>query len=465
MHRPRPLSDQYYQKLIAPRSSTPDDQRREFILNVILCGLALISLVADLTTVSNHLQGNNADQASSIVVVLGFSVFTFTLWWWSRRGHYRFASYVVLGLLWLGATQMLMTWSFELPATQLAFAILVVTASVLLTAKAALRFNLVLVAYVLVMTYLQVYRYLHPDHGWLNQNLQLGDGIGYISALLVITLVSWLANREIDRSLDRARRSEATLEAERDQLEVKVVERTRELERAQLLRVMELQRLAEFGRLSAGLLHDVASPLTVASLNIKELSHESQSLLVRQAMQSLHYIERFLESARKQLKAQGDINNFVVSSEIKQVISILKHRAREAGVTVELNPHGRFKLLGDPVKFSQIMANLIINAIESYEHAVTSEKRQQVSIRVKQDGGWTVITVTDHGKGLSDDQIGRIFDTFYSGQDKNGSNMGIGLATVKRLVTDDFRGKLKVTSSARNGTRFTVYLRSPRKVT
>jgi len=268
-----------------------------------------------------------------------------------------------------------------------------------------------------------------------------------------------LANREIDLSLKRARHSEAVLELERDQLEVKVVERTRELERAQLERVMELQRLAEFGRLSAGLLHDVASPLTVASLNLKELGGKSEDILVRQAVQSLHYIERFLDSARKQLKAQSIDGDFMVAAEIKQIITILKHRAREAAVSVDLKPSPRIKMFADPVKFSQIVANLILNAIEAYDHN-SDESLRKIVIDTKQEGKWIVISVTDHGRGLSKDQMGRIFDTFYSTQDTNGANMGIGLATVKRLVEHDFNGRVKVASTPKAGTVFTVYLKN-----
>lgn len=459
MQKPRPFLDYIYQKLIAPRSDTPDDQRRELILNILLCGLGLISLLSDLTTVTNHIQGNNPDQASSIIVVLVFSLVIFFLWWRSRHGHYRSSSYIVLGLFWLGATQLLLTWSFELPSTQLAFAMLVVIAGVLLTARAALRLTLILIVYIFILSYYQVYGKLNPDHKWLNQSLQLADVIGLIAGLLVIGLVSWLANREIDRSLDRARRSEAELEAERDQLEVKVIERTKELERAQLERVMELQRLAEFGRLSAGLLHDVASPLTVASLNLKELGSKSQDLLVRQALQSMLYIERFLDSARKQLKAQSSVGSFTVSTEIKQVMTILKSRAREVSVSLELSPSPRVRLTGDPVKFSQIMANLILNAIEAYsvDDAKTDRK---ITITVSQDKKWTEVSVVDHGRGLTKGQIDRIFETFYSTQDSSSSNMGIGLATVKRLAEKDFKGRVKATSSARTGTRFTVYLQN-----
>lgn len=459
MIKPHLTVNYWYRKLIQPRSATTDEQRREFILNILLVSILLISLVANVTSISNHIA--NEDQvANSILEGIFITLLLGVFLWLSRKGHHKAISFVLLSFLLLISVGMLLSYGFNLQATQLLFIVLLVFSGVLLSARAALRLTLVLAVLVMILSYSQVQGHIHPDMSWLGENAKLGDSFSFVSGLLIIGIVSWLANREIDRSLDRALKSEAALEAERDQLEEEVIERTQELERAQLEHVIELQRLAEFGRLSAGLLHDVASPLTVASLNLKELDAQSpQSLLVRQALQSLHYIERFLESARKQLKSQGSIDNFLVSTEIKQVMSILKHQAREAAVKLELAPMPKYRLQADPVKFSQIIANLVLNAIESYSVNDGLAKRV-IKIETKQLKNWLVITVSDNSRGLSADQIPRVFDTFYSTQASGSTNMGIGLATVKRLVENDFGGSIKVSSSLRAGTKFTVRLRS-----
>ncbi|HTB48770.1 MAG TPA: HAMP domain-containing sensor histidine kinase [Verrucomicrobiae bacterium] len=447
----------WYQKLITPRSRTPDEQRRELILNILLCGLMIISLLADMSTISNHLQGNAVGRSDSLPPLLAFSCIIAILWWLSRKGLYKLGTYVLLSLVLIYATQLLLTWSFELPEAELTFGMLIVIAGVLLTARAALVVTFIIVGYVGLLSYAQVYSSLHPNTGWLNQRLELADSAGYLATLLIIGLVSWLANREIDRSLGRARASEAALEVERDSLEIKVVERTRALEQAQLQRVMELQRLAEFGRMSAGLLHDVANPLTIASLNLEQLGNQSQSLLVRRALQSLHHIERFLDSARKQLKSQGSVTNFVAQSEIKQVLAILNHRAREANVKLELLPALRRQLYGDPVKFNQIIANLVLNAIEAYDEETAPVKRRVV-IELKAQAKGLKLIVRDWGRGLSAEQHEQIFAPFYSTKPEGQKNMGIGLATVRQIVETDFKGRITTSCSPRQGTRFTVCL-------
>jgi signal transduction histidine kinase len=464
MQKLRPVTDYWYQRLIAPRSHSPDDRRRELILNILLCGLIGISLLGDAATIATHLHGNVPDPANSLAPVLAFTLVLIGLWIMSRKNRWRFSSYIILSFLLLVATQLTLMWSFELPGAQMTFTILLVLSGVLLSARTALKVTFGLAVYVLLISYGQVSGQLHPNTGWLDERAVFGDSVGFVAGLLIIGLVSWLANREIDRSLDRARRSEAALEIERDQLEVKVVERTRELEQAQLTRVMELQRLAEFGRMSAGLLHDVANPLTAASLNLKQLGITSRSSVpLRQALQSLHYIERFLEAARKQLKSQSSTTNFTVYKEVEQVMSILAHRARESGVSLKLHSKPRYKLYGDPVKFNQIVANLILNAIEAYDDSVPSARARRVLIDLEQGRQELKLTVTDYGQGLNQDQIENIFEPFYSTKSPNEPNMGIGLLIAKQRVEADFHGRIKVSSSPRHGTRFTVYLQNQAK--
>jgi signal transduction histidine kinase len=450
-------STSLYKNLISPHSLSPDDRRRELILNILLCGLFCASLLTDIASISNHLQRAEGSQGNSLASVLGFTLVLAFLWILSRKGWYKFSTYALLFIVWLGATQFLLLWSFQLAAVQLLFCMLVVLAGVLLTSKAAIRFTFGLALYVLLIGWAQASGRLNPDMSWFGQPLKYEDIIGFVAGLIVIGLVSWLANREIDRSLDRARRSEAALEAERDQLEVKVVERTRQLEQAQLQRVMELQRLAEFGRISAGLLHEVANPLTAASINLKQLSSESSSVLLSQATKSLHYIERFLDAARKQLKSQGEISEFVVSKEISQVLSILQHRARESAVKLKLMPSPRYRLYGDPVKFNQIVANLVLNAIEAYDSTETDKRL--VSISLKRNQKWLKLIVSDNGRGLKADQVSRIFEPMYSTKTSGRLNMGIGLTTVKQIVENDFQGRISVSSNSK-GTRFTLYLRN-----
>lgn len=270
-----------------------------------------------------------------------------------------------------------------------------------------------------------------------------------IGAALCLMVVGVLLEIRLTRS---------ALAAERDHLEQRVIERTKQLEEMQLRCTLELQRFAEFGRLSAQLLHDVATPLTVASLHLEQADHRS-SLAIRQARRSLQQLERYVSTARKQLQQESQPIEFVAQKEMKQLLSILRPVAQKAGVRLVINSGEAFCLHGDPVRFNQIMANVIANAIDAYADTSRTIKRPQVTVSFTKLERFGQITVHDQGKGITPIQLPRIFEPFYTTKQSNGRGLGIGLATVKRSVRQDFQGTICANSTLDQGTTFTMFLR------
>ena len=288
--------------------------------------------------------------------------------------------------------------------------------------------------------------------------LTTGDAVGFAAIFIIIGTVSWLANREIDRALTRAQRSEIDLAAERDSLEIKVIERTRELEETQLLRTMELQRFAEFGRLSANLLHEVASPLTAASLNLEQFSG-SKSTVIKQAQQNIRHIERYVSAARKQLQSESSQVRFSVKTELRQITNLLSPLARKAQIKITIRQASSYWLYGDPVHFNQLLGNLLVNAIDAYKDSDSSTATKLIEVAVTADSKMVTIIVKDWGAGISKPQLGRVFEPFYTTKSSSSRGMGIGLAMVKQFVEVDFHGSISVASAAATGTFFTVKLK------
>jgi signal transduction histidine kinase len=394
------------------------------------------------------------------------------MWLLSRRGHSGIVAYLFTLFLGLAATDFAVQWSFGLTAAEMLYALTIVIASVLLSARAGLYITGSVSVIILTVAYAQVHGILHPQTDWLRQQFGMGDAVAYIAVLCIIGLVTWLANKQIDESLDRARTSESALAAERDTLEIKVVERTYDLEQAQLARTMELQRFAEFGRLSAHLLHEVANPLTAASLTVEQLHNNRQPELIAQIGRSLHSLERYVEAARKQLRGQATLVRFSVRDELNQAMTMLSPLARKAAVTVSIDADKSARLYGDPVRFSQLVANLILNAIEAYPESDKSENRE-VQVKMTEGKNELIISVSDHGRGISSTIQQHLFEPFYTTKmddlvDEAGEastalgarrGLGIGLAMVKQFVEEDFGGIISVTSTLKSGTRFIVTLK------
>jgi signal transduction histidine kinase len=451
-----------YRQLLQPQSGTEDTRRRELILNVLLAGLTLASLVALVTTTIDQLTIHGLlAHMTSLLITAAFCVVVVGLWYLSRLGYYQIGLYALVGVVWLGATNLVVAWSIDLPGAELTYALSIIIAGVLISSRAGLIVAALSSVVVVVAGYGQAMGLLHPMTSWLKYPVEVGDGVGFAVIFWIIGLVSWLANREIDKSLRRARISEEALRDERDNLEERVVQRTRQLEQTQLERMLELQRFAEFGRLAAGLLHDVANPLTAASLNLEQLGSGKPSKVLQEATQSLHHLERYIEAARKQLQNESQVRNFAVGDELDQVVSILAHNAEAAGVTITMERAGNYRLFGDPVKFSQLAANLIANAIESYG-ALPKSAGRSVRVKVGRSGATLVMEIHDHGIGIDASDMPRIFTPFYSTKRSGERSIGIGLAMVERIVATDFKGTITVTSTPKAGTHFIARLHSGR---
>jgi two-component system C4-dicarboxylate transport sensor histidine kinase DctB len=311
------------------------------------------------------------------------------------------------------------------------------------------------------LTFFQVNLIVLPKLYWRDETLQLNDSFVAIVTLSIIAIVSWLSNREIEKSLRRARRSEADLKKERDSLEVKVEERTRELKQAQMEKMSQLAHFAEFGKLSSGLLHDLANPLTALSLNLGRLKDvyaqevSGMKLHVNQALEAAKRMEDFVKAARKQIQQQETMVNFSPAEEILQVIQILEYRAKSEGVQVNFKGDIRVVTYGNFLKFSQVMANLISNAIDAYAGESYRDRSKEVEIRLKRENDTLFITVRDFGMGIAEENLGRIFDPFFTTKTFE-KGTGIGLSISKEIIEKDFGGHISVASAAGRWTLFTV---------
>ena len=452
----------FYQACIKPKSLTVDAQRREYILNLILCFLGLFATLSLILSGFNFLSEDVEHNSSSFVGTCVFTVLIYVLLWQSRQGRYRISSYIFIGLLCLAGLQLLLTYGFALPQATLTFTLAIVISSVLISARMGLLLTAVLVLLELSVGLAQLHRYIHPNWSWLRQPLNFGDSASYAIVFSIIGVITWLSNREIDRSLKRARQSESELAQERDSLEIKVVARTRELEESQRLRTISLQHFAEFGRLSAHLLHEIASPLTAASLNLEQATQD-ESYMITQVQKNIRQIERYVASARKQLQRKSSRSQFDIRAEIEQVMSLVTPLARDNNVQLRANCTGNLELHGDAVKFSQMIANLVVNAIDaSKDSANHHSAAKTVRIDAKQHGKKLLISITDNGVGIKPADLGRVFEPFYSTKTADSRGLGIGLALVKQFVEEDFGGTINVTSKANRSTVFIVSL--PRKL-
>jgi two-component system sensor histidine kinase BaeS len=137
--------------------------------------------------------------------------------------------------------------------------------------------------------------------------------------------------------------------------------------------------------------------------------------------------------------------------EVKSFLEGIAERYRisfqEKGIALELVCDGDYRLYVDPERLSQIILNLLSNALRATGTGGT------VTMRVALTGGGLTMTVEDTGSGIREEDLPYIFERFYRGA---GGGLGIGLTIVKELA-DAHGASLEVQSTPGKGTSFAVH--------
>lgn len=452
---------------VSPISLNEDSQRKEFILNVLLLSSSILFFTASIVSLLLSLFSVGMDSNFvSLIVLIGITICFFILYQLSRKGFSKISAHSLIGIFVIFAFWMSYQWSVDLQSSLLIYALTIVMAGILVNTKFAFFVTAFIAVIIFTLGFLQHSTLIESNVSWRIEPWKISDTIMTLVIFLIISTVSWLSNREIDRLLERAHKSERELRKERNQLEVKVEERTKALKEAQIEKVVNLYRFAEFGRLSSGLFHDLINPLTAVSLNIEKarLEKENQGDIslakkyLDQAFSAAGKMEHFIKAVRKQISKDEAKVLFSLQEETQEVLEILSYKAQVNNVQLILIPSEDISIVGSSIRWNQVMLNIITNAIDAYDNFNRSSCREVV-IHIVNKVDSIVCTITDYGAGIDNEYITKIFDPFFTtkyGKDTKGT--GIGLSMVKDILEKDFNGTIQVSSDIKNGTIFVVTL-------
>ncbi len=437
--------------LIAPRSTDEDARRQEYVLNIILaaCIAALLALEGlVLYHVSAQGGGHSDIPLPEFTILPVFFIFLLAL---SRKGHRTAASYLLIGTLTLANACVGLLWGADLPVTLLAYAFIISTAGILLGTASGFALTAIAALLIAATWSLHAHGIVIPRPRHPSQD----DVIAFATFYALIMTVSWLSNREIGKSLARARRSEKALARERDLLEVRIAERTDALCRVQFEELEKAHRFAEFGRLASGLFHDLLNILNSISLAREGDPEDDPSFAA--AYEITHQIRQFMRAAEHQLDEDERREPFSLEDVIDQAVQLAHYKAEKEDVRIHFErPRRPLIFTGAPFKFHQIVINLLTNAIDAYRDIPrTQDVPRTVTIRAERKRDLFVLVVKDRGCGISQDIQEKIFMPFFTTK-RDTQGIGIGLAAIKRIVEEDLAGEIVVHCPRTGGTSFIV---------
>jgi signal transduction histidine kinase len=234
-----------------------------------------------------------------------------------------------------------------------------------------------------------------------------------------------------------------------NQLELKVSERTHELEKT-------MEELDTFLYRSS---HDMRRPLStllglenIAKIEVKE---ESGLKLFHMVAETALQMDRMLLKMQMahELDQMEDNTELVTLS---YVIKDLVKRTQQLGTNTDIIYEGprHIELFSNTRLLHIVFYNLFENAI-NFRRADYHEA-SYIKVSISETTNWVVVTIEDNGIGIDAEYLGKIFDQYFKGTQLSKGN-GLGLYLVKKAVAK-LRGKIKVKSVLGEGTIFTVYL-------
>lgn len=447
-------------KIIAPRYKDTEMASRELLLNILLFISIIVLFFLGIIQIVYLIYYQPKEPFLLIYIIL-FLSFLFFLVFLSRRKKIKTASCLLIATYTMPTLYAFIVFGTDWPPALILSLLIITFCGMLVGAGAALVSTIFINIFLIIATYFQSKGLIKVQEYWRQESHQIEDAITYALLLLLMISLVLIFDRQIRQALKKARQSERALKKERDSLEEKVEARTKLIREMESDKINQLYRLAEFGRISSGIFHDLVNPLTAVSLNLEQIQNIGNDKIIDakesldQAIIAAHKMEDMIACIKRAINQEQQEICFDLNKEIEMVIKILSYKARQANIKLVLKANDKLNSLGDPVKFSQIITNLICNGIEAYHQNIESSNRC-LKIKTMRRGNKAVIKVLDRGCGIPLEYMDKIFQPFFS--TKIGKGMGIGLSSTKNIIEKDFSGSIKVANRSEGGAAFTITL-------
>lgn len=364
--------------------------------------------------------------------------------------------------------------------------------------------------------------FLAKDFGVLPYNEFTYKAMVYGSAIEVILLSFALADRinqlKKEKETEQAARIEAIEENERIVtqqnviLEAKVEERTKELEtsnhelqntlgelQSTQSQLVEAEKMASLGQMTAGIAHELNNPINFVSSNISPLARDIKDVMeVLDKYESLDPDKDNFKSeweSTKELKEEVELD--YVKGEIQQLLEGIQEGAnRTAEIVKGLRVFSRLdedalkkadlneclestlvilkssinnqvqvrrKLSSDlpeincyPGKLNQVFMNIITNGAQATMDLKNKKDERFVEVETTHDENHVFVRIADNGVGMPESVKAKIFDPFFTTKDV-GEGTGLGLSIVLGII-NDHNGKIEVNTQEGEGTEFLLTL-------
>ena len=246
------------------------------------------------------------------------------------------------------------------------------------------------------------------------------------------------------------------------QLETKTEELTMSLIKNQKIqeKLIETEKLASIGQLTAGIAHEINNPLAVISGRLQMfMLSETDEKKLDQFKKILEQIDRISTLLNKIMDfarvRKPELSSVDVRDILDKVINFVKSSFDKRGIKIIKNYSDIPVIKADSSQLEQVFLNILINA----RHALESKKEDpkvEITVNLSRTKDFVVIKIADNGSGIPRHLLNKIFEPFFTTKEP-GKGTGLGLSTSLSIIKQH-HGDIIIKSEEGKGTEVFIYI-------
>jgi signal transduction histidine kinase len=243
-----------------------------------------------------------------------------------------------------------------------------------------------------------------------------------------------------------------------------VLETTIEQLKETEMQLVQSEKLASLGRMSAGIIHEINNPLNFATTGLYTLRKKGQFLAPEQQDEYAEILRDVEDGIKRVKNIVSDLRMFTHPDtesrdqvEVADVLgSALRFLSNEWKDKVQIDKQlaDHQTIWANKNKLIHVVVNLLQNSLDALGTKQFTNEKPTIRIEGRVENGRSILSVRDNGPGINPENLDKIFDPFFTTKDV-GAGMGLGLSICYRIV-QDYEGRISVKTEPGKFCEFTL---------
>jgi signal transduction histidine kinase len=243
-----------------------------------------------------------------------------------------------------------------------------------------------------------------------------------------------------------------------------VLEHTIEQLKETETQLVQTEKLASLGRMSAGIIHEINNPLNFATTGLFTLRNKGKYLLPEQREEFQEILQDVEDGIKRVKSIVSDLRTFThpdmegrdqveVCEVVSSALRLLSNEWKDK-VEIDQSLTEHQTIWANKNKLIQVLVNLLQNSLDALKSKVFENEKPAIRIEGIVENKKSILRVRDNGIGIDSKALDKIFDPFFTTKDV-GEGMGLGLSICYRIV-EECDGRISVKTESGKFCEFTL---------